>query len=53
MRTQDELDFGAVLEVLDGERFELVCACGYRETVNGLDLAVVLAQEHEIRCHDE
>ena len=30
-RTQDELDFGARLEVLEDERFELVCDCGYRD----------------------
>jgi hypothetical protein len=53
MRTQDELDFGARLEVLDDERFELVCDCGYRQTVYGLDLATVLAKEHEVRCRDE
>jgi len=53
MRTQDELDFGVRLEVLDDERFELVCDCGYRETVVGLDLAVVLAKYHEAGCHDE
>jgi hypothetical protein len=44
MRTSDELDFGALLEVLDDERFELLCDCGYRETVSGLDLAVALAE---------
>ena len=53
MRTKDELDFGAVLEVLDDERFELVCDCGYRQRVSGLDLAVVLAKEHNAGCHDE
>ena len=53
MRTRDDLDFGAYLEVLDDERFELVCDCGYREAVSGLDLAMMLAQEHEARCHDE
>ena len=53
MRTKDELDLGAVLEVLEDERFELVCDCGYRQAVCGLDLAMVLAQEHEARCHDE
>ena len=53
MRTQDDLDFGARLEVLDDERFELVCDCGSREVVCGLDLAMVLAMEHEARCHDE
>jgi hypothetical protein len=53
VRTQDDLDFGARLEVLDNERFELVCDCGYRETVCGLDLAIVLAREHAARCHDE
>ena len=53
MRTQEEIDFGARLEVLDDERFELVCDCGYRETVMGLDLAVLLAKEHADRCHHE
>lgn len=53
MRTSDELDFGARLCVLDDERFELVCDCGYRETVTGLDLAVVLAKQHEAGCHHE
>ena len=53
MQTPDELDFGARLEVLDDECFELVCDCGYRETVVGLDLAVVLAKYHEASCHDE
>ena len=53
MRTKDELDLRAVLEVLEDERFELVCDCGYRQAVCGLDLAMVLAQEHEARCHDE
>jgi hypothetical protein len=51
MRTKDDLDFGARLEVLDDERFELVCDCGYREPVVGLDLAVLLAREHNDRCH--
>jgi hypothetical protein len=53
MRTKDELDFGAVLELLDGELIELVCDCGYRQTVSGLDLAIVLGKEHNARCHDE
>jgi hypothetical protein len=53
MRTQDELDFGARLEVLENERFELVCDCGYRETVSGLDLAVLLAKYHQAGCHHE
>jgi hypothetical protein len=53
MRTSDELDFGAFLEVLDDERFELVCDCGYRQSVYGLDLAMVLGKEHNARCHDE
>ena len=53
MRSTDELDFGARLELLDDERFELVCDCGYRETVIGLEIAVLLAKEHHARCHDE
>jgi hypothetical protein len=53
MRTSDELDFGAVLEVLDDELFELVCDCGYRQIVSGLDLAMVLGKEHNARCHGE
>jgi hypothetical protein len=53
MRTSDELDFGARLELLDDERFELVCDCGYRETVIGLDLAVLLANQHTEWCGDE
>ena len=53
MRTHDELDFGAVLELLDNERFELVCDCGYRETAFGLDLAVLLAKQHTEWCGDE
>ena len=53
MRTKEQIDFGARLEVLDDERFELVCDCGYRETVVGLELAVLLANEHSARCHHE
>ena len=53
MRAQQEIDFGARLEVLDDERFELVCDCDYRETVCGLDLAVLLAKAHSEWCHDE
>jgi hypothetical protein len=53
MRTKEEIDFGAWLRVLDDERFELVCDCGYRETVCGLDLAVLLAKAHSARCHNE
>lgn len=51
MRTPDELGFGAVLELLDDERFELICeACSYREVVCGLDLARVLSESHEREC---
>ncbi len=53
MQTKEDLRFGARLEVLDDERFELVCDCGYRETVCGLDLATVLAREHQRRCDGE
>jgi hypothetical protein len=53
MRTKEEIDFGARLRVLDDERFELVCDCGYRETVVGLDLAVLLARAHSESCSDE
>ena len=50
MQSNDVLTFGATLEVLDDERFELICDCGYHEIVCGLDLAVVVAEAHERGC---
>jgi len=49
--TSDHPSWGAVFEVLDEERFELICeTCGYHEIVCGLDLARVLAEAHESEC---